>query len=203
MSEKVKFVRNTAALFVAAHWEKPDAERAVRLASALWRKLSDSGFGDKQDTKPKPRQPDADYYAQLHGKHKEMFDRFWNAYGLKEGRNEAAMRWHQLGDLQDAEYRQIISAATAEAGKPRRPEERRKFAQGWLTERRWLDHLESPAAGVNSPASVRAVEYRKLSGDLEHAKRMMAAFPVDDSSHTYWQTEAQRLSNAIESLRST
>lgn len=201
MSEKVKFVRNTAALFVAAHWEKPDAERAVRLAGALWKKLSEFGFGDKPDAKPKPRKPDADYYAQLHGKHKEMFDRFWQAYNLKEGRNEAAMRWHQLGDLQDAEYRQIISAATAEAAKPRRQEERRKFAQGWLTERRWLDHLESAAEGVSSPASKRAGEYRTLIAELEHAKRSISAYQPDEEGHEYWKNQIDKYTQSIEQLR--
>lgn len=206
MSEKVKFVRNTAALFVAAHWEKPDAERAVRLASALWKRLADFGFGDKPDAKPKPRKPDADYYAQLTGKHKEEFDKLYEVYNLKQGRNEAAMRWLQLLPansevLTDEEYRQIRSAAQAEAAKPRHPDERRKYLQGWLTERRWLDYLESKDVGIKSKASAKAARYRELATERESAARMQSILPQDDQNRQYWETEVKRLDAAIEELR--
>jgi hypothetical protein len=201
MSDKQKFVRHTAALFVACHHDKPDAGRAAQWAAALWRKLTEMGYGDKQ-TNPKPRNPDADYHQQLSDRQRKAFDQFWLAFGHKQGRNGAAMRWLQLGECKDDEYRQIISAAKAEAAKPVTQGQVRKMAQGWLTERRWLDHLESPAAGVTSPASKRAEEYRALIGDLDHAKRTIGAYKPDEEGHEYWQGQIDKLTNAIETLRS-
>ncbi|WP_028489020.1 hypothetical protein [Thiothrix lacustris] len=201
MSDKQKFVRSTAALFVACHHEKPDAGRAIQWAASLWKKLTEAGYGDKQG-ESKPRSPEADYCQQMSERQRKLFDQFWGAFNHKQGRNGAAMRWLQLGECKDDEYRQIISAAKAEAAKPMQPGQVRKMAQGWLTERRWLDHLEAPSAGVTSPASKRAEEYRALIGELDHAKRTITVYKPDEEGHEYWQSQITKLTASIEQLRS-
>lgn len=201
MSDKARFVRSTAALFVACHHEKPDATRAIQWAALLWKKLTEAGYGDKQGDS-KPRSPEADYCQQMSERQRKLFEQFWAAFNYKQGRNGAAMRWLQLGECSDEEYRQIISAAKAEASKPMQPGQVRKMAQGWLTERRWLDHLETPSAGIISPASKRAEEYRALISELDHAKRNLSIYKTEEDGYAYWQGQITRLSAAIEKLRS-
>lgn len=54
MSDKQAFVRSTAALFVATHVDRPDADKAIAWAEALWVKLSVRGYGDKERAERRP-----------------------------------------------------------------------------------------------------------------------------------------------------
>jgi len=110
--------------------------QAIHYAEQLWDELSKHGYGaDKQQ----PRD-NKDWYAALNARQKKWFVAFWNAFNYKHGRNGAAMRWQQLGDLSDAEYQQIIDAAGKEAQKQLPQGQARKMAQGWLAEKRWQDY---------------------------------------------------------------
>jgi hypothetical protein len=72
----------------------------------------------------------------------ETFGRFWDAFDFKYGRAEAADAWLNIADLTAELADRIITAAVYEArarpglladgGKP-------KWAQGWLSGRRWED----------------------------------------------------------------
>lgn len=94
----------------------------------------------------------------LSGKRLETFERFFEAFGLKRGKAEAADAWMDIPQLTNALVEQIIEAAKREAA--RRPaiiaEGRTpKWAQGWISGRRWEDE---------------AVEPQDKKADLSHIK---------------------------------
>ena len=132
----------------------------VVYAEQLWNGLTQRGYGAESGKEPRVSD---DWLAKLNPAQREAFDVFWNAFAHKHDRNGAAMRWHQLGVLSRAEYQVIISAARAEAGRVLQPGQVRKMAQGWLFEKRWLDHAAKPAVDAKAGA---AVEYNNLSREL-------------------------------------
>ena len=81
---------------------------------------------------------------QLKGKRLETFNRFWAAFAYPKGKAESADAWLDIPTLTDALVDEIVTAATAEAlnrasviADGRTP----KFAQGWLSGRRWEDKV--------------------------------------------------------------
>ena len=198
-AERQKFIRQTAALFVACHHEKPNLDRAVELAKILWQRLEQpDDANSKRGRATKPRELEQDYYQLLNDRQRQAFDAFWGAFAFKQGRNGAAMRWYQLGDVNDAEYQHIINAAKAEAGKTLPQGQGRKMAQGWIGERRWLDHVE-PSSPSAPQDRARAAEYTKLQHDLLHAKRMSEL--LAGSEGEFWQAEVGKAQAKIEALR--
>ncbi|HPQ94964.1 MAG: hypothetical protein KDI44_14255 [Thiothrix sp.] len=199
-TEKQRFVRDTSALFVAAHHAQPDAERAVKWAEALWKKLADMGYGDQQ--KPvKPRGLDKDWYAALDADQQRWFSAFWAAFAYKQGRNEAAQRWHELGKLAQADYQPIIKAAKLEAAKILPEGQSRKMAQGWLSERRWLDYDAALQAGADgkgdSARRAKSERIRELLGGLNHARQTLIQLPEQGEAAEYWRGEIDRFSKAL------
>ena len=105
----------------------------------------------------------------LTGKRLEAFDRFWKAFAYPKGKAEAADAWLDIPTLTDSLVETIVSAAEAEAigraelvanGHPP------KWAQGWITGRRWEDE---PAAKVIGPKTIEQQlaeleEYRRTKG---------------------------------------
>jgi hypothetical protein len=91
--------------------------------------------------------PDESFYLtakgkKLSGKRLEAFKRFWDSFGYKSGRAEAAEVWYALPILTNALVNQICEAAEREC--QRRPALKAqgltpKMAQGWLSARRWED----------------------------------------------------------------
>jgi hypothetical protein len=85
----------------------------------------------------------------LSGKRLEAFNRFWAAFSFYKGKAEAADAWLDIPSLTDSLVETIIAAAMREArgraqviaknGTP-------KWAQGWLTARRWEDEAEQASA---------------------------------------------------------
>lgn len=113
----------------------------IQYAEQLWENMNYYGYG--ADKTPEPR-GNQNYYKQLSEKQRVAFDRFWDAFKLKQGRDGAAMRWLQLGDLSSEQYKQIIEAARQEAQKQLSHGQTRKWAQGWLFERRYDDFTPDP-----------------------------------------------------------
>lgn len=198
-TEKQKFVRQTSALFIACHPQHPDADRAIIWAEALWKQLQERGYGEKAEP-PKSRGVDKDWYNELGTNQQKWFCAFWNAFKLKTGRNEAAQRWHEMGVLSDSQYKTIVAAAEKEAAKDLPPGSIRKMAQGWLSERRWLDHIDD-VAPASTEAAERQTQYRKLLGDLTHARQTKNRLPANDAAITFWENEIVRIGKAIEALR--
>lgn len=90
-----------------------------------------------------------DYYLtkkkrKLSGKRLITFDQFWEAFGYKKGRAEAADAWLDIPALTDSLVSKIIESAKEEAtvrsaqvAAGHTP----KMAQGWVSGRRWEDDV--------------------------------------------------------------
>lgn len=111
----------------------------IQYAEQLWESMGYYGYG--ADKVPTPRE-NQDYYKGLTETQRLAFDKFWTAFKHKADRNGAAMRWAQLGELSEAQYKTIIEAAKKEAAKPLGNGQVRKMAQGWLHERRYEDFTQ-------------------------------------------------------------
>ncbi len=86
----------------------------------------------------------------------QTFLRFWEAFNFKLGRAEAADAWLDTADLDAALVEKICSAAKIESQRRRDIEARGgtpKWAQGWLSARRWEDEIYQPQK--KSPTSTR------------------------------------------------
>ena len=187
MSNKKAFIQRAVTHFLP--WLDWNMDKALAYAERLWERLSEHGYGS---AKPQGARPLADHYRALTGTQRQWFDKFWKAYDHKKGKQRAAMRWGQLGELDEATYQHIIQAAKKEAERPLPQGQVRKMAEGWLTERRWEDH---PAPSPDSPQDQRHQELRKLSAELAHARNLA------DMGDSYWAGEAQKLQQRIEELR--
>lgn len=108
----------------------------IQYAEQLWENMNYYGYG--ADKVPEPR-GNQNYYKQLSEQQRLAFDKFWDAFKLKQGRDGAAMRWLQMGELSSEQYKQIIEAAKQEAQRPLAKGQVRKMAQGWLMEHRYED----------------------------------------------------------------
>ena len=78
----------------------------------------------------------------LSGKRLESFNRFWIAFDYKRGKAAAADSWLDIPALTNAVVEQICVSAAQEAQARQELEaagRSPKWAQGWLTERRWED----------------------------------------------------------------
>lgn len=113
----------------------------------------------------------------LSGKRLETFNLFWDAFGYKIGKAEAADSWLDIPSMTESLVTKIVEGAKREAA--RRPSllaERKtpKMAQGWLSARRWEDEPLLARATVNqqpaSPISAKAAELN------EKRKRVLAHY---------------------------
>ena len=101
---------------------------------------ADSASGDAP--RAQPRRPK----AMLEGKRLEAFERFWNAFAYKKGRGGAEKAWVAIPALTDSLVDRICEAARKEAAqRPALEAQGRtpKWAQGWISERRWEDDYEA------------------------------------------------------------
>ena len=189
MSNKKAFIQRAVTHFLP--WLDWNMDKALAYAERLWERLSEHGYGS---AKPQGARPLADHYRALTGTQRQWFDRFWKAYDHKQGKQRAAMRWGQLGELDDATYQHIIQAAKKDAERFLPTGQVRKMAEGWLTERRWEDH----ATPTNdNPEDEHDQQLRQLSAELAHARRLA------DMGDSYWAGEAERLAREIEQRRNT
>lgn len=80
----------------------------------------------------------------LTGRRLETFNQFWEAFGYKSGKAEAADAWLDIPTLNCSIVQTIITAAKREAeGRSVIIESGKipKMAQGWITGRRWEDEI--------------------------------------------------------------
>ncbi len=98
-----------------------------------------------------PSDDEGDFYItkkkrKLNGKRYETFKMFWAAFNYRKGKAAAADSWIDIPTLTDSLMCDIINAAEMEAAqRPRLKKQGRtpKWAQGWITDRRWEDEIES------------------------------------------------------------
>lgn len=87
-------------------------------------------------------------------KRMEAFEQFWEAYAWRRGRGGAEKAWAAIPELTDALVARICEAARKEAAqRPALIEQGRtpKWAQGWLSERRWEDDYDTPQPQAHRP----------------------------------------------------
>lgn len=129
--------------------DKVDA--AVTHGERLWESLTERGYGDKKPAEPRDLKDD--YYSLLKPEEAEWFDRFWEAFNYKRGKQRAALRWAQLSakqQLSDAQYQAIVNAAKKEGNRDFNGAAR-KHAEGWLNDRRYSD-AEPGKKGIKNAA---------------------------------------------------
>lgn len=155
MSKK-RFIQNVFSRCVPTPDKRQDC---LEFAESLWAYLCQKGYGADQASQPRESK---NWIALLSQHQRQAFDAFWTAFDYKRDRNNAAMRWHQLGELSREQYQEIITAARQEAGKLVPPGQSRKMAQGWLFEMRWLDYSKAPI----DDSKRLVMELNRLRNDL-------------------------------------
>lgn len=100
----------------------------------------------------------------------KAFERFWDAFGDKRGKDPAWRAWKRIKGLDDELAETIIGAAERyseqrasilnRGGTP-------KMAQGWLNDRRWEDEVGCPVDGANP--MLQSAFSKVLGGGYEHA----------------------------------
>lgn len=193
--QKRDFIQQATLQFMPAlDW---DFEKAFKYAEKAWFKLSEKGYGDTNKHGPRDI-PKA--YDQLEKQPvlKAAFDLFWAAFDKHGNRDRAAMRWLQMGEQEQSEYDRIIAAAKREtAARKNLPEGRTAIhAEGWLTQRRWLDSTETTTDQAQKQQNQKEQRLRQVNQDLAHAKRM-----AEQTGEDYWHKEVQKLTEQLRQLR--
>ncbi|WP_026601653.1 hypothetical protein [Methylomonas sp. 11b] len=199
--QKRDFIQQAVLTFLPqtrhAETGKCDVDLAIAMSEKLWDKLTSRGYGE---SKPSGQREILKAYDQLAKTPtmKAAFDLFWAAFDYKQGRDRAAARWLQMGFIEKAEVDQIIQAAKREAAARKNLPEGRvaKMAEGWLTERRWLDSVATSTDTAAKQQNQREQQLRQINQDLAHAKRM-----ADDTGDDYWHNEAHKLTEQLRTLR--
>jgi hypothetical protein len=172
---KADYIRLAAAFMLpACGW---DVDRAIGYAERLWTRLSERGISTADRRGEPAARPSVDYCGRMDAPQAALFARFWSAYGHKQGRQRACLRWAQIApDAALAES--IIAAAKAQRiVDQQHPERVRKFAEGWLSERRWEDH-EAPVA--EHADNERLGRLRALQTEARGLASLLAARPSPD-----------------------
>ena len=174
-----------------------DFDKALGYAKKAWHRLDEAGFGDVNRQGPRDIPKAYDQLARQPVM-KAAFDLFWAAFDYKAGRDRAAARWLQMGELHKTEYDKIVQAAKKEAAARKQLPEGRaaKMAEGWLTERRWQDYEETTTDLATREQQAREQQLRQINQDLAHARRM--ATETDDP---YWHNEANKLTEQLRTER--
>jgi hypothetical protein len=161
----------------------------IQYAEQLWENLTIYGYGADVESKPQELK---DYYELLTAYQRTAFDQFWEAFQYKKGRNEAAMRWWQMGELTHEQYHLIIEAAKQEAKQSIAVGQTRKWAQGWLTERRYEDFKPNP----NQQRKQRDLTWVNLNNELNNLKRLYQLSPSPEIQSQIQAMEAKIRSQA-------
>ncbi|MFZ2449098.1 MAG: hypothetical protein WAW36_01070 [Methylovulum miyakonense] len=194
--KKRDFIQMAAAYFMPpTEW---NVDKSIVYAEKLWDRLTAKGYGES-----KPHDPKAgvDYYRKLSPAMQVQFDKFWIAFAYKEGKQGAAMRWWQMGELSAEHCDKIIHAAgqTAAARKNLPPDRVPIMAQGWLNEMRFLDGEVTETEKKKMSKDNVLVAMTIFNGDLAHAKRMSEM--GDPANREYWLGEVKKITEKIRALR--
>lgn len=163
---------------------KDKIKPAIAHGEWLWAELTQAGYGDKAPAKPTgSRGIKEDSYSKLNERQLTWFDRFWKAFELKRGKQQAAQRWLELGEVSDDDYKKIVAAASKEARRDH-GDITRMYAQGWLTNNRWMDYETEPAQRDQR-------EYQKLNSELSGLKQLYQNSPNDSLKASIIKKEAE------------
>lgn len=160
----------------------------LKQGEQLWQGLTQAGYGDKKPAEP--RDIKEDVYSLLDARQKAWFDKFWLAFNHKVGKQRAAMRWRQLKNFTDTQYQAIVNAAKKEAERDHGGATR-KYAEGWLSERRWTDY-----APTQTTQKQQQVELNRLTAELHSIRRL-----YESSKNEGLLPQIKKLEDAISALR--
>ena len=115
---------------------------------------------DKEPTAPEDAEPE--FYMtkkgrKLTGKRLDTFMMFWDSFGYKKGKAEAADAWLKIPSLTDLIVNQICDAAKIENSareEARANGKTPKMAEGWLSGRRWEDETYQKQDGSGTPEDI-------------------------------------------------
>lgn len=155
----------------------------IAYAERLWSELDARGYGNGEKSRPKDY---IDHYALI--KHKDDFDRFWTEFRLKKGRNGAAEQWNRIDP--DEDLRQKIIRAARKEAETAQEGITRKWAQGWLSERRF-DDMDVSTMALNKVTD---------DGGLQHAKDMLKRCKGNPEMTDFWKKEISKITGQIASL---
>ncbi len=118
------------------------------------------------------KKPVADFFLtkkkrKLTGKRLETFLRFWKAFNFAKGKAEAADSWLDIPQLTDSLVELICAAASREAAN--RPNliaqgTKPKWAQGWISARRWEDEDICGSNLQSHSYEQKAIDYIRKHG---------------------------------------
>ena len=173
-----------------------DGGDVINRAERYWDRLSERGYGEAKQLKTENQ--NTDWYKKLSIYQKEWFDKFWAAFcttGFSGGKQGAAMRWGQLGELNADDYGHIVSAARKES--ERRPETVLQgttpiMAQGWLNARRYDDHITEKETSQARQVSKEGEKVKAIIAEIAHFKKIGNEFSM---------AEAKRLEIKLENIR--
>ena len=122
----------------------------------------------------------------LSGLRLELFKRFWSAWGDKNGKAEAADSWLDIREFSPALAETIIAAAAQEAVRRETIKAnggRFKWAQGWLTAKRWEDVGDHPKPNeATTPKTPQ--QLLTMRSEWEASKQWADKQP--EIAKTYW-----------------
>jgi len=101
----------------------------------------------------------------------KSFEKFWNAFADKRGKDPAWKAWKRIKGLDESLAEVIIKAAALYSEQRKMILDRGgtpKMAQGWLNDRRWEDEVVDPGSGVADAALQNAFS-NVMGGQYEHA----------------------------------
>lgn len=193
--KKRDFIQQASIEFMPqAQW---DVDKAIRYAEKLWHKLEQRGYGDARPAKAKDM---VNYYQLLSAIAKKQFDQFWLAFDYKQGKQRAAMRWQQLGELTSPQLKKTVNAAkqTATSRKNLSSGQTPVMAERWLSELRYDDFDQTSTEKGQKKQAQAAQKIREIAGTLAHAKKM-----ANNCSDDFWSVEVKRLTDELKTLRHT
>lgn len=171
-----------------------DLDKSIQYAEKLWLKLTANGYGDSQPSQPRDM---VNYYQQLSVTGKKQFDQFWTAFNYKAGKQRAAMRWAQIGDLSPSDLKKIIIAAKQiDSYRKQNPGQTPVMAERWLCESRFDDFEKTDSEKNGKQQNKEVVKIRELTGNLNHAKLM-----AENCEDEFWPAEVEKLTEKLKVLR--
>lgn len=169
-----RFIRETAALFVACHHKKPNFDTAIVWAKDLSGRLDALGYGATSASgRESKARASVDYYAKLDDDQKLVFDDFWvNRFRLKDGKQRAVMVFLKHWKAIDKEREQFLAGAAIEAKLRSKRDTTPPQAEKGINEFRWRDHAIPQKQVVDNKQAEKAAEIREIKANLAHFKKL-------------------------------
>lgn len=214
--KRVEFIADNAGRFIAAslgrveRGGKVDIDKCIDMAIKLYERLEQRGIiNEPKEGKLKAGK---DYYAMLNDHQRGWFNKFWPAFGYKQGRDGAAKVWYRMGDLPDAVYELIVWAAGQEASRRKQhPDKTPIMAEGWLSQYRYKDYIESMpevaatggAVAISQEENALLEQVKAAAGDMAYWKsKLSEGDPVLQSAMNKWKSLTGQL-QAMQASRKT